>query len=556
MYHYMLKKKSRCLLFFVLLVASGVSGTGFSLVMSTIIDCAQKGTAELLMTFLLSVVYVVISILLQLSCGYMKAAILADARYSLKNDLFSGIMGKNIVDFEAANSAEYINELNNNVNMYESTYYNNIITALQSLISFAAASIVTIMVQPLMLVLMIFLALITLAVTRMTTGPLEKSMKKFAKSVEGYTAEIKDDFYGFRLVYSFGVLAGIVAKHEKRNREMEDAKRENTNYRLLCAYTGEFVGLLSTILVMAAAAWFCMQGMFSVGMVIAFGHLIGHIVSPITQIPSIAADFRASKPIQAQFERILVQREDAGACRLSGLQDAVELENLSFGYQEDKEILHQLSFRFKSGGHYAVIGNSGSGKSTILSLLLGYYPGYNGRICFDGVELRTLERNCTGELVGVVFQDTFLFNDTIRNNITLYHDRYTLQEINDAIEQAGLKELVDSLPEGLSTIVSENGKNFSGGEKQRFGLARVLLRKNKVLLFDEFTANLDEETAKQIEEHLLSLSECLIITVTHRLNPEILRQYDQILVVAHGRIADVGTYDELKATGRYFRQDS
>ena len=194
-----------------------------------------------------------------------------------------------------------------------------------------------------------------------------------------------------------------------------------------------------------------------------------------------------------------------------------------------REVLRNLSFRFRTGKHYAVIGKSGCGKSTLLSLLLGHYPNYSGSIRYDGVELRELTREYLGKTVAYVSQDTFLFQDTIQNNITLYHEEYTPQEIEAALEQAGLKELVDSLPEGLSAMVEENGKNFSGGEKQRFSLARALLRKSRVLLLDEFTANVDKETAEKIEEQVMGLKDCLIITVTHRLTPDMRSRYDGIL---------------------------
>lgn len=547
MYRYMLKKRLHCLLFIVLLLMSGSIGPLFSLVMAAIVDSAGKSGEELLAALMRGIAYVAVSILLQIAYRCIKEDILADARYHLKEDLFAGIMRRNIADFETANSAEYINELTNNMNQFETVYYGNIAKALECLMSFGAASAVVIMVQPFMLALMVLLALVTIGVTRLTAGILEKSTEKYVKSVEEYTAEVKDDFGGFRLVHSFGILANILVKHEKKNRDMEKAKRENINHRLLCTYAGQSVGLLSTVFVMAMAAWFSLQGMFSAGMVIAFGHLIGNIVSPITQISSIAANFRAARPLRARFGRILVREEEGRRETLTDLRDAIAIEQLSFGYQEDREIISRLSFRFRAGCHYAIVGSSGSGKSTLMSLLLGYYRNYSGHICFDGIELRELDRNCIGKLIGAVSQDTFLFNDTIKNNITLFDENYTDCEVKEAISKAGLEGLVGALPEGISTLISENGRNFSGGEKQRISLARALLRKNKVLLFDEFTANLDERTAREIESRLLSLEGCLIITVTHRLNPEILRQYDRILVLSQGRITEAGSYDELKA---------
>ena len=179
-----------------------------------------------------------------------------------------------------------------------------------------------------------------------------------------------------------------------------------------------------------------------------------------------------------------------------------------------------------------MVGSSGSGKSTLLSLLDGDYLDYGGSIRLDGRELRNLKKDCLSELTGIVSQDTFLFNDTIRNNVALYREGCTAAEVEQALEQAGLKGLMDSLPEGIETEISENGKNFSGGEKQRISLARVLLGKKKILLLDEFTAHLDRQTAREIEGRLLEEEGCLVIAVTHHLQPEIREQYDQVLALS------------------------
>lgn len=553
MYHYLLKGKARVALFFLLSCASCVAGALFALVMSALVDCVGKTGKELLLTFLGSVVYVIIYIVLGIFYRFIRAAFLADARYRLKNDIFTGIMNRSIADFDTVNSAEYINEMSNNLSMFEAVYFENIITAFEVVVSFLAAAAVCLAVQPLMLVLMIALAFVTMAVTKFTTSPLEKSSQKFAERFGEYTAELSDDFGAFRLAHSFGILGHILNKHNQKNREAEDAKKENTNCQTVCGYVGSFVGLLSTVFVMALAAYFSQKGMFSAGMIIAFGQLIGQIVSPITMVPAVIANFRAAKPLQERFQNLIEQKGEKGTETITNLNDAVEFENVSFGYQKEKEVIHQLSVRLEAKKHYAIVGSSGSGKSTFLSLLLGYYQSYSGNIRFDSTELRNLRRDTLGELIGVVSQDTFLFNDSIRNNITLYQDNYTEEQVNDAIRQAGLSELVSSLPEGISTVIDENGKNFSGGEKQRFSLARVLLRNKKVLLFDEFTASMDEPTAKEIEGRLLARDDSMIVTVTHRLNPEMLRRYDNILVLSQGEIVETGSYDKLMETNGYLK---
>lgn len=543
MYRYLLRKKGYCVLFAALLVANCVAGPLFSLVMSALVDCAGKNAEVLFRTLLGGIGYAVIYNLLALSYRCMKTWILTDARYSLKRDIFAALMNRSVADFDAGSSAEYMNELSNNLNQFENVYWSNHLHLFECLMSFIAAAAICISLQPLLLVLMLFLALLSMGVTRLTTSPLEKSMESFAESAKAYTGEIRDDFAGFRLIRSYGILPLILRKHDNKNRAMETANRQNINCRMVCAYAGNFVGLLSTVLVMAMASYFSLKGMFSAGMVIAFGHLIGQIISPIESMPSIVANFRASRPLEKRFRHLLgenitsrnlliqtLSTKDADIPKANGFREEIILDKLSFRYETlSREVLRNLSFRFRTGKHYAVIGKSGCGKSTLLSLLLGHYPNYSGSIRYDGVELRELTREYLGNTVAYVSQDTFLFQDTIQNNITLYHEEYTPQEIEAALEQAGLKELVDSLPEGLSAMVEENGKNFSGGEKQRLSLARALLRKSRVLLLDEFTANLDKETAEKIEEQVMGLKDCLIITVTHRLTPDMHSRYDGIL---------------------------
>lgn len=542
----MTDKKGKFFLLFLLLLANGTASVLFSLVLGGLVDCATAGNGgDLFLMLLFGVAYVVGYCLLAICYRCRKSAVIADARRCLKRDLFAGIMGKSVSEFDEGNSGEYINELSNNINMFEGTYFNNIVSTMECLVSFGAAAAICIRIQPLMLVLMLFLALVTLGVSRLTVKPLEKNTENYMGCAEAYMEEIKDDFNGFRLIKAFCIDDRILMKSEQKNGSMERAKRKQENCQVLCAYAGQFVGLLSTVIVMAVAAYFSLQGIFSAGMVIAFGQLIGQIVSPVTALPGIIANFRASRPFQARFKSRMIPNEEVGTESVSEVRNGISLENVSFGYQKEKNVLCGLSCCFEAGGHYAVTGSSGSGKSTLLSLLSGDYPEYEGRILIDGRELRSLCRRSRSALIGTVSQSVFLFNDTLWNNITLYEE-YPRQEVDLAVEKAGLREFIASLPEGLSTTVEENGKNFSGGEKQRISLARALLRKSRVLLLDEYTANLDEKTAEKIETDLLSRKDCLIITVTHRLRPEILRQYDRILLLAQGKLAAAGTYDEVR----------
>ncbi len=552
MYHYILKKKGRFILFIFLLIVSGVMGTLFSMVMSSLIDSATKSVETLLFTLLFGVGFVVLYVLIDILYSFIKNKIQIEARYELKKDVFSGIISRGLRRFESENSAEYINELSNNLELLEGLYFANSISAMEMAVSFLSAAVICLVVQPMMLVVMLVLAVITLGSTKVSSAALQKSTEERAAAAAKYLVEIKDDFGGFRLIRGFGMFPYVLKKHEERNREAENARCKNMNRQVLCADMGALIGLLSTVIVMAVAAYFALNGLISAGMIIAFGHLIGNIVSPITSLPMVIANFQAAKPLGKRYKTLLEKAPEEGTKEKDELKNDITLQNVSFGYGPERQVLDSICYKFEMGKHYAVVGSSGSGKSTLLALLQRYFSDYEGAINFDGMEQKTIKSGCLEKMLGAAEQSTFLFNDTLYHNITLFDETYTKDEVDNAVAFAGLADVVRALPEGLSTMLSENGKNFSGGEKQRVGLARVLLRNRKVLILDEYGANLDEQTEREIEERLAGKKDCLVISVTHRLKPQVLRLYDEIIVMKDGRIVESGSFAELVSRGGEF----
>ncbi len=210
-------------------------------------------------------------------------------------------------------------------------------------------------------------------------------------------------------------------------------------------------------------------------------------------------------------------------------------ESVTYGYG-GKKVLRGCSYCFEKGKHYVLLSSSGAGKSSLMNLLAGIYQNYTGKIVAKDVNIKNISRRNISDAVTMVKQDTFLFNDTIRNNITLFCEGYSEQEISDVVERTGLKKLVASLPEGFETMIQENGNNFSGREKRRIDLARALLRNSQVLLLDEFTANLDPVIAQELEDNILRRKDKMIITVTHQHTKEKLEKYDEVLVLREGKL--------------------
>lgn len=226
----------------------------------------------------------------------------------------------------------------------------------------------------------------------------------------------------------------------------------------------------------------------------------------------------------------------------NNFNSSIEIRNLSFSYHSSKQILKNISANFKLGEKYAIVGTSGSGKTTLLNLLMKSSDDYTGKILFDGVELKDISYDSLLNIVSVIHQNVFVFNDSIYNNITLYKE-VSDTEFDFVVQRSGLSQLIDY--HGKDFSCGANGMNLSGGEKQRISIARALLRNTPILLLDEATSSLDEKNTYGIMNSIFDMSDVTALVVTHRLDESILKKYNKIFVLNHGNIVETGTFDEL-----------
>jgi len=218
-------------------------------------------------------------------------------------------------------------------------------------------------------------------------------------------------------------------------------------------------------------------------------------------------------------------------------------------YKLDRAVLKNISYNFKPGGKYAIVGSSGSGKSTLLRVLMGYYDNYAGSVSVKGHEIRDINRESLYQSLSMMHQNVFMLDDNLRNNITLYNP-YSDEEYEQAVNKAKLSQLVKS--QGPQANIGEGGNTLSGGERQRVAIARALIKGSKVMMMDEATSNLDNETAYDIESALVEMPDLTSIFVTHRYTKDILRKCDGILVMRDGELIESGNFDELYARKEYF----
>ena len=292
-----------------------------------------------------------------------------------------------------------------------------------------------------------------------------------------------------------------------------------------------------------------------VGGYVEYTMLLAFMIAPIVQLVSIGTQLtEALAGLDRTTEIMGEQEEDSEPTRtneLQAIQGNVEFDRVTFEYEAAKPVLHGISFESRPGTVTALVGSSGSGKSTIISLICGFHTATGGAILIDGVDLATLRLSSYREQLGVVLQETFLFDGTIRENVLFSRPGATEEQLLDACRIARVDEFAEKFPEAYETIVGERGVKLSGGQRQRISIARAILADPRILILDEATSSLDSESEAMIQNGLNFLMKGrTTFVIAHRLST--IRRADQILVIERGTILERGTHDELyKLQGRY-----
>ena len=283
--------------------------------------------------------------------------------------------------------------------------------------------------------------------------------------------------------------------------------------------------------------------------IILFVQLMNYIISPLMSIPTTLSKRLACKPIFSKISEIIKVENSAHQGKNIDDITKISISNLMFMY-DDKVVLNNVNYNFEKNKSYAIVGPSGSGKTTLVNLLLGKYNNYLGNIYYNDIELKEITIDSLFEVSSFVEQNVFVFDDSIINNITMYSN-VDEELLKKTIKKSGLSKLIEE--KGKDYRCGENGCNLSGGEKQRISIARALVKRAQLLLLDEATSALDNETSQSITYNLLGIDNTIKIMITHRLDEELLKKFDEIIVMKNGEIVENGSYDELIKNNSTFK---
>lgn len=455
------------------------------------------------------------------------------------------ILGKDIAAFRQESSANYTSAISNDLNQIRMNYLEQLPYAAELLFSFIGTVILMLRYDIKLALIAFSVSLLPILLSSFRMKQIEECESNMALANSRFLGAFAEVLQGFRSIKSVKAERAVVQKLEHVNADASAAFSRREHAEISVAYIASLVGHLAQIVFFFAALFLAKSGEgISVGMIVVFVQLMRNISQLGISMPELIANIKASRKLMQNHDCFLASHRAQGRTALVTCCDRIEVEQVSVDYGNTKKILSDISFSLPANGCYAIIGESGSGKTSLLNLLAGSMREYTGYIRYDGSDIGDISNESLFDLISVIQQEVFIFDASIRDNITMFGS-CSEEELYDAIRKAGLAALTEQ--KGLDYLCGENGKLLSGGERQRIGIARSILKKNKVLLLDEATSALDAHTGYQVIDTVQKMEATTRIVVTHDIYPELMERFDCVFVLKDGRVAESGKFSELLA---------
>ena len=461
-----------------------------------------------------------------------------------KNKVFQSILDRDYREFSKETSGKFISILTEHMKKIEQDYLHQYFNISKNL-SLMIFSLIAMFIGNWFLTLLV---IIVSSIAMLISGFIGKKsafMQNRAMIVEQtYLAKIKDIIAGFLVIKSFNVKEAIYQDYSYVSENLEEIYFIKGKFDVLSNIISQLSGMIVFLVAFGGGMYLVFNGYTSIGSVTAIVQLVNFVVMPVNEVGMGITKFREGQVTLEAFEVQDVPEFQTGKTK-EYFNEVITFSNVDFSYPNTEgRIFNHLSVKIQKGEKIAIVGRSGSGKSTLLNLLLRFYEVTSGHILIDNQDLQDISIESLYNLMTVVQQDVYIFDDTLKANITL-NQSFTEYDIKQAVQHSGLESYVLENELGLQVLCGENGSNLSGGQKQRLSIARALIRKTPILLLDEATSSLDNQVTTEIENSILKIQDLTALVVTHKLNELILKKYNRILFMKDGAIVEDGSFDEL-----------
>ncbi len=525
----------------------------FDFMMGFIVDIFSNGETEKFVPIILASIFLIILLFVtEYIDGYVMSSYIKNTVNYLRCDIFTKILNKDMKDFSLDNSGKYISILYNDIKIIEDSLLNNIFLVISSFISFIISLLFLFSISPSIVIFIVIFGILGFVIPSALSKKLIIEKNNYSHNLEEITSVTKDLFSGFEVIKGFNIGSKINTIFKNSSNTVESTKKKCSILESIIKGFSLSFSVTVYLGVLILGGYLMYKGEISVGTAIIIIQLSTHIVGPVKTSISLINQIKSVSLIADKIDEILYDScEDIEEVSLPKFENSIEVKNLDFSYTNDRKALNNINLTFEKNKKYAIVGESGCGKSTLIKLLMRYYKDYNGDILIDNKDIHKIFSNDLYKNMSMIQQNVFMFDDSIKENIKLFAN-YSDEEVLSICDRSGLSNLISRLPDGINSLVGENGNRLSGGEKQRIAIARSLINNTKILILDESTSALDNETAYNLESSLLSINDLTLIVVTHKLIKNILLNYDEIIVMKDGMVIEKGSFDYLISLKGYF----
>lgn len=507
--------------------------------LSGIVNAAVEKNSIALQTYLLaSIGYVILIILIGSTANRLQRKTIKRIIVNIRQDVFEALISAKQKVFFAKPIGEYISLLTNDIDVIESSYLDSIFGITNVVITFVTAFTSLLYIDYKIILFSFIVGAIYLFVTSYFSNRLTQHKDKWFSTLEKYTVRVKELLSGYEVINNFNIIGPASQSFRQINQD-EGIKKEQFGIKIENLNTlnlGLGQGLVIAIIGICSVLVIFDEMMVSD--LIAVAQLMTSLISPLAGLASYLNDIKSSENIYKRVFGLIENGNtslEVGEIEVTTFHDKIELQNVSFSYDGNTKVLDNINLVFQKNKKYAIVGQSGSGKSTLCRLIMNYYDQYIGNIFIDGINYKDVKDDCFSKLFSITQQNIFLFDGTLMENITLF-GHYSRDEIAEAINLSGLNDFFERDEISLDTIITENGSQLSGGEKQRIAIARAILVGRKFLIFDEATASLDKATSAEILSHILQIPDITCIVITHKSEEVNCGLFDYTIEVKNGTV--------------------
>lgn len=533
-------------------IVDAANATAFALIIKEFTNTAVGGRIDDFKRILvLSILFLVWNSFIQFMKESSQGYLIYLKTKKMQSMLIQSLLMKKTNYIEPSEEDKYLSIVSNDINVYQNDYLKSKFKLIHNIVRASSSIYLLLIYSKWIFAVAIIFSMFPLLVSKIFANKLADFKKKASDYKIEQVSFLKEMISGLSIFKSFNVEKLI---EDRAFEKIENVEKANLMSLIFASLVSSISGLFGTavfIVVFGVGTYQVIIGAITIGALIGGVQLINNVVYPSIDISNNINMINSTKFIRERFEKLISEKEEEEEISEDiGSFDSIKMENVEYSYNNTNFAVKNINMEFEKNKKYAIVGRSGSGKSTLLKLLLNPKANYKGEININDQSVKNIDNKSYRKLIGVVNQSEFIFDGSIKDNITLFNE-YTEEEINMAIKKARVDSILEEKELNLETKINSN--TLSGGEKQRISVARCLLRKSKIMLFDEVTSALDNIIAADIEKTIVEMDEVTSIVITHRLNKDYLEEFDKIIVVDGGQIVEQGSFDRLMSKDTLFK---